>query len=96
MTPEEAILQRDLLLSRGHVDDYPKLLALETIANLTWEWRVESVKGADFSSSSWVNEKEARAIFEKNKSGLIARGVDPADYIRLVRRLVADPEVIEP
>ena len=66
------------------------------IANLEWEWRTESTKGAEFASSSWADEKEARDIFQKAKNGLTTLGIDPAGHVRLVRRLVSQPEVMEP
>lgn len=103
MTPEEARTLLDRLKHAGNVDDpvYAEvdeaiIPMLETIANLTWEWRAESTKGAAFASTPWTDEKEARDIFQKAKDGLAELGIDPTGHVRLIRRLVSQPEEVQP
>ena len=60
------------------------------------EWRVESTKGAEFASTPWTDEKEARDIVQKSRNALTALGIDPTGHVRLVRRLVSQPEGVKP
>ena len=106
MTPEEArcLIKADSGSTHGpgtncHTCKAVRQHAWEMthqIANLEWEWRVESTKGAAFASTPWTDEEEARDIFQKAKNGLTALGIDPAGHVRLVRRLVSQPEEVQP
>lgn len=96
MSPERA--QHELAkMGESLASDGPITIlsaAFRTIANLKWEWRVESTKGAEFASSPWTDEKEARDIYQKAKNGLDELGIEPTDHLRLVRRLVGPVEEV--
>ena len=94
MTPEQAreLLAQaegtDAAVLQAHMDWKDVAEALETIANLRYEYamQVEDVDGGWRTlNDGWLSEQEARA----RRDGI------PGTRARIVRRLVSDVEVVE-
>ena len=93
MTPEEATMRRDYLIHRSHLIKTPAHRAYETIANLAWEYAVQyqDINGEwDYTESSpWKPTAEEAREEERT---LQLTGFTT----RIVRRLVSEPEEVQP
>ena len=106
MTPEEArrLIKADSGSTHGPGTNCHTCKAVrqnawemtQQTAGMRWEYRVESTKGAEFASTPWTDEEEARDIVQKSRNALTALGIDPTGHVRLVRRLVSQPEEVKP
>ncbi|HAT1360279.1 hypothetical protein [Corynebacterium striatum] len=94
MIPEEAALRRDSLIQAGYVDENPQRRAFETIAGMRWEYAVQykTPDGWKYSRKPWeIRWQESEAVQEVR-----AHRDHPGQETRIVRRLVSQPEVMEP